>query len=298
MRQLNARLDATPYRQRVQPGETFHPTIVLVGAATVVYNDPQHGTGDYVFIPMLFGIGWLVGYALHERAEQTEAAEERATRAEQDREAAARVAVAEERARIARELHDVVAHAVSVMVLQVGAVRHRMPESQSGDREALENVEQAGRTALAEMRRLLGAMRHGADELELAPHPGLQDLDALVADVRSAGLDVGVDVRGEPIALPPSLDLSVYRILQEGLTNALKHAQARRAEVSVEYGATEVLVAIRDDGRGPATTDGLGHGLVGIAERVKIFGGEMTAGASDSGGFMLRARLPVDGRRP
>ena len=273
-------------------------TIVLVGAATVVYNDPQHGTGDYVFIPMLFGIGWLVGYALHERAEQTEAAEERATRAEQDREAAARVAVAEERARIARELHDVVAHAVSVMVLQVGAVRHRMPESQSEDREALENVEQAGRTALAEMRRLLGAMRHGADELELAPHPGLQDLDALVADVRSAGLDVGVDVRGEPIALPPSLDLSVYRILQEGLTNALKHAQARRAEVSVEYGATEVLVAIRDDGRGPATTDGLGHGLVGIAERVKIFGGEMTAGGSDSGGFMLRARLPVDGRQP
>jgi signal transduction histidine kinase len=271
--------------------------IVVVGAATVVYNDPQHGTGDYVFIPVLFGIGWLVGYALRERTEQTRAAEDRAARAEQDREAAARVAVAEERARIARELHDVVAHAVSVMVLQVGAVRHRMPESQSGDREALENVEQAGRTALAEMRRLLGAMRHGADELQLLPHPGLHDLDALVAEVRSAGLDVRVDVRGEPVTLPPSLQLSAYRILQEGLTNTLKHAHARHADVSVEYGVDEVVVEVRDDGRGPATTDGLGHGLVGIAERVKIFGGEMSAGASQPGGFALRARLPVDGGR-
>ena len=134
---------------------------------------PAHEDGDLVFTPVLFALGWLVGYALRERAEQTEAAEERAARAEQEREAAARVAVAEERGRIARELHDVVAHAVSVMVLQVGAVRHRMPETDTEDREALTNVEQAGRTALAEMRRLLDAMRHDGDELELLPHPGL-----------------------------------------------------------------------------------------------------------------------------
>ena len=148
---------------------------------------------------MLFAIGWLVGFALRERTEQTEAAEERAARAEREREAAARVAVAEERGRIARELHDVVAHAVSVMVLQVGAVRHRMPETDTEDRDALKNVEQAGRTALAEMRRLLNAMRHDGDELELLPHPGLDDLDTLVDDVRAAGLAVRLQIHGEPV---------------------------------------------------------------------------------------------------
>ena len=172
--------------------------IVLGGAAVVVYNDPGHEDGDLLFTPVLFALGWLVGYALRERAEQTEAAEERAARAEQEREAAARVAVAEERGRIARELHDVVAHAVSVMVLQVGAVRHRMSETDQEDREALTNVEQAGRTALAEMRRLLDAMRQDGDELELLPHPGLADLDALIDEVRAAGLPVRLQVHGEP----------------------------------------------------------------------------------------------------
>ena len=146
--------------------------IVVGGAAIVVYNDPDTTTGDLIFTPVLFAIGWLVGYALRERTKQTEAAEERAARAEREREAAARVAVAEERGRIARELHDVVAHAVSVMVLQVGAVRHRMPETDTEDRDTLKNVEQAGRTALAEMRRLLDAMRDDGDELELAAAPG------------------------------------------------------------------------------------------------------------------------------
>ena len=174
--------------------------IVLGGAAIVIYNDPTHQPGDLVFTPVSFGIGWLVGYALRERTVQTQAAEERAARAERDREAAARVAVAEERARIARELHDVVAHAVSVMVLQVGAVRHRMPDSQTENREALQNVEQAGRTALAEMRRLLGAMRREDDQPEYLPHPGLADLDSLLDDVRAAGLAVRLQVHGEPVA--------------------------------------------------------------------------------------------------
>ena len=188
--------------------------------------------------------------ALRERTEQTEAAEERAARAEREREAAARVAVAEERGRIARELHDVVAHAVSVMVLQVGAVRHRMPETDTEDRETLKNVEQAGRTALAEMRRLLNAMRDDGDELELLPHPGLDNLDSLVDDVRAAGLPVRLQIHGEPFALPPGLDLSAYRILQEGLTNALKHARASQAEVDVHYDATELRLEVRDDGPG------------------------------------------------
>ena len=265
-----------------------------------MYNDPTHAAGELVFTPVLFAIGWLVGFALRERAEQTEAAEERAARAEREREAAARVAVAEERGRIARELHDVVAHAVSVMVLQVGAVRHRMPETSTEDREALRNVEQAGRTALAEMRRLLGAMRSDDDQLELVPHPGLADLDALVDDVRAAGLDVRLHVQGEPVALPPGLDLSAYRIVQEGLTNTLKHAHAgQRRRGGATTAPAELRVEVRDDGqRGSASSDGLGHGLVGIGERVKIYGGRRCRRSPPSaGGFVLRARLPVGRRR-
>src|SRR6478736_4813754 len=271
--------------------------ILLIAALIVVFNDPQRTVGELTFTPALFVLGWLVGFVLHGRAQQTEAAEERAERAEREREAAARVAVAEERGRIARELHDVVAHAVSVMVLQVGAVRHRMPPSNVDDREALKSAEQAGRTALTEMRRLLSAMRQDGDELELLPHPGLDDLDALVSGVRAAGLAVRVEIQGEPSGLPPGLDLSAYRILQEGLTNALKHARARHARVLVRYGADDLQIEIQDDGQGPATNDGLGHGLVGIRERVKIFGGDMSAGPAGAGGFVLRARLPLDPAR-
>ncbi len=269
--------------------------IVVACATTVIYNDPTHSVGSLFFVPALFGVGWLVGFALHERIEQTEAAEQRAARAERERESATRLAVAEERARIARELHDVVAHAVSVMVLQVGAVRHRMPLG-AVDREALHNVELAGRTALAEMRRLLGAMRRDDDELDLTPQPGLDMLPGLLEDVRAAGLDVRLVVDGEPRALPRGLDLSAYRILQEGLTNVLKHAHVQVADVRVRYDVTRVELEVRDDGRGPTSSDGLGHGLVGIGERVKIYGGELTAGATDAGGFALNVRLPLDGR--
>ena len=268
--------------------------LVVLGSAVVVYNDPTHGPGDFLFTPVLFTIGWLVGYALRERNQQAEAAEERAMVAERERESAARVAVAEERARMARELHDVVAHAVSVMVLQVGAVRHRMPAG-SEEGEALRNVEQAGRTALTEMRRLLGALRQGDDLLELTPGPGLDDLEALAGDVRAAGLEVRLHVQGEPVALPRSLDLSAYRIVQEGLTNALKHAGAHRADVTVDYGPGELLLEVRDDGHGgSARNDGRGHGLIGIGERVKTYGGEMSAFAAATGGFVLRASLPLE----
>jgi signal transduction histidine kinase len=269
--------------------------IVVSGAVIVVYNDPSQPAGSFVFTPLIFAIGWLVGYALRERTVRTEAAEERAERAERDRELAARTAVAEERARIARELHDVVAHAVSVMVLQVGAVRHRMPASETENRQALLNVEQAGRTALAEMRRLLGAMRRGDEQPDFTPQPGLADLDRLLEDVRAAGLAVQLRVRGEPVALSPGLDLSAYRIVQEAVTNTLKHARARHAEVDVRYEPHHLLVEVRDDGAGSSTNGEPGHGLVGIGERVKIFGGDMTAGRAPEGGFVVRARLPLDG---
>ena len=265
--------------------------IVVGGSAIVVADKPDHATGELVFIPVLFAIGWLAGFALRERGAQAEAAEERAAQAERERDIASRLAVAEERARIARELHDVVAHAVSVMVLQVGAVRHGLPEAE--DRDALESVEHAGRTALTEMRRLLVAMRSDGESAELAPQPGLDDLHPLLEELGRAGLPVQLHVEGERYPLPRALDLSAYRIVQEGLTNALKHAQAAEAEVTVRYRAEELELEVRDDGRGSADSDGLGHGLVGIRERVKIYGGQMTAGTPTEGGFVLSARLPL-----
>jgi signal transduction histidine kinase len=268
--------------------------VVLGAAAVIVYKIPGHSTAELVFVPLEFGISWLAGYALRERAEQAEAAEVRATRAEREREAVARIAVAEERARIARELHDIVAHAVSVMVLQVGAVRHKLPEAFEDDRDALRRVEQAGRTALAEMRRLLGAMRRDGDGLELAPQPGLDGLNALVEDVGRAGLPVRLHFDGDPFPLPRAIDLSAYRIVQEGLTNSLKHAGASHADVTVRYRPDELELEVLDDGTGAAASDGLGHGLVGIGERVKIYGGEMNAGTAPAGGFALSARLPLD----
>jgi signal transduction histidine kinase len=267
--------------------------VVVTSAACIAYNDPAHTVGNLFFIPVLFAVGWLIGFALHERQERTEVAEQRAERAERERESAARVAVAEERARIARELHDVVAHAVSVMVLQVGAVRHRMTDDHREDREALRNVEKAGRTALAEMRHLLDALRREDERVQLAPQPGLDKIRQLLRDVRDAGLDARLDVEGDPVDLGAGLDLSAYRIIQEGLTNALKHADAEHAWVKVAYAADHLELAVRDDGRGPTASPGLGHGLVGIGERVKIFGGDMTAGRVDGGGFLLRARLPL-----
>jgi signal transduction histidine kinase len=268
--------------------------VIVLGAITaVVYNIPSHTTAELILIPVEFGITWAVGFALRARSEQAEAAETRAERAEREREAAARLAVAEERARIARELHDVVAHAVSVMVLQVGAVRHKLPDAMADDRDALKGVERAGRTALTEMRRLLAAMRLDGDEAQLGPQPGLDRLDSLLEEVGRAGLPVQLHVDGDPIPLPRGIELSAYRIVQEGLTNALKHAHASDADVTVRYRADEVEIEIRDNGLGSATSDGLGHGLVGVRERVKIYGGEMSAGTATGGGFVLSTRLPI-----
>jgi signal transduction histidine kinase len=271
---------------------------VIASSAIILYEIPGHSTAEQVFIPLEFVIAWVAGFALRERAEQAEAAETRATMAERERDAAARIAVAEERARIARELHDIVAHAVSVMVLQVGAVRHKLPDQLAEDRDALTGVEQAGRTALAEMRRLLAAMRSDGDRAELAPQPGLDGLESLVEEVGRAGLPVRLHVEGERFPLPRAIDLSAYRIVQEGLTNALKHARASGADVTLRYRPDELQLEVRDDGVGSATSDGLGHGLVGIRERVKIYGGEMSAGTANGSGFVLRTRLPLssDGR--
>jgi signal transduction histidine kinase len=232
--------------------------------------------------------------AVRERGSRKPLNKERAGRAERERETAARLAVAEERARIAREMHDVVAHAISVIVLQVGAVRHDLPAELAEEQEALRGAEDAGRRALTQMRGLLGGLRDADEELERAPQPGLDDLGPLVDDVRRTGLTVNVHVEGEPVRLPAALDLSADRVVQEGLTNVLKHAQAHRAEVVVRYRPDTLELEVRDDGLGPVTSAGGGHGLVGLRERVKIYAGSMDAGpAAGRRGFVPRTRFPL-----
>ena len=272
--------------------------VVLGGAATVVYNNPSHALGELILMPALFAIVWGAGFVLRARIERTEAAERRALVAERERDAIARVAVAEERSRIARELHDIVAHAVSVMVLQVGAVRHKLPVAQQEHRKALEDVEYTGRTALKDMRHLLDAMREQDEDIELAPQPGLDRIDALVEEVTRAGLPVQLRISGDRLPLPRGIDISAYRIVQEGLTNTLRHAHASKAEVRLYYNPSDLRIEVRDNGRGAPGSDGRGHGLLGIRERVKLYGGEMTAGTATGGGFLLSTRLPLTPGQP
>lgn len=269
--------------------------IAVCGAAIVVYNKPGHPRGQLIFIPMLFAIVWTAGLALRERAGHAEAAERRATRAEQERAAAARSAAAEERARIARELHDTIAHAVSVMVLQVGAVRHKLPEAHAEHKNALRDVEQTGRTALTDMRHLLDAMREDGEGVELAPQPGLDRLERLLDEIGRSGLPVRLRVTGDRLPLPGGLDISAYRIAQEGLTNVLKHANATEAVVSLDYAPGQLSIEVQDNGQGMALGNGHspGYGLIGIRERVRLYDGEMTVSTPAGGGFLLRVRLPL-----
>jgi signal transduction histidine kinase len=269
--------------------------IALGAAAIVTHNHPTQGAGDFLFIAILFTIVWLAGNALGAKLTQYRQAEERAERLEREREERARAAVAEERARIARELHDVVGHSVSVMTVQAAGVRRLLRPEQEREREALLIVEQTGREALAEMRRLVGVLRRPEEAPALAPQPSLQHLDKLVEQVRESGLAVELKVEGEAASLPASVDLAAYRLVQEGLTNTLKHAKAHRAEVLVRYGNGEVEVVVADDGNGTGGGEGGGHGLVGLRERIAVAGGELDAGPRSGGGYEVRARIPMNG---
>jgi len=273
-------------------------TIVLCGTAVVVGNKPGYTRGELIFTPLMFAVVWGAGFAQRERAGHAEAAERRAVHAEFERETATQVATAQERARIAREMHDTIAHAVSVMVLQAGAVRHQLPDDLQAHKNVLHDVEQAGRTALTDMRHLLDAMRENGEGLELAPQPGLDRLDGLLEEVGRAGLPVRLRVTGEPFDLPGSADISAYRIVQEGLTNALKHAGATQAEVSLDYAPGQLSIEVRDNGRGAADGTSGGHGLVGIRERVRLYDGEMSTSTPADGGFLLRTRLALDRNLP
>lgn len=272
--------------------------IVTCAAVILTDNNPVHARSDLIFTPLLFSIVWSAGFALQQRAQHAESAEQRAVRAEKERAEAACIATAQERARIARELHDTIAHAVSVMVLQVGAVRHRLPEEDREHKSALRDVEQTGRTALTDMRHLLDAIREDDAGIELAPQPGLDRLDGLLEDVERAGLPVKLSIAGDRFALPGGVDISAYRIVQEGLTNALKHAEATQAEVSLHYAPDQLGIEVRDNGRGAAHGSSSGHGLVGIRERVRLFEGDMTTSSPEGGGFLLKTRLALTRRLP
>ncbi len=219
--------------------------------------------------------------------------ERRARVAERERDVAAREAVVEERARIARELHDVIAHHVSMIVLQAGAERRLLGDANASTREVLETVEQTGRGALTEMRRLLGMLRGDVQE-PLAPQPSLNDVPTLVGQLREAGLPVQLHIDGKQRELPVGIELSAYRVVQEALTNSLKHAGDARTTVHVRYGEDSLELEIADDGVGTTSrVSGSGHGLVGMRERVALYGGHFDAHSDPAGGFVVRVRLPV-----
>jgi signal transduction histidine kinase len=223
-----------------------------------------------------FGIAWLIGDSIAARRREVETAEERAR--------------TDEQARIARELHDVIAHNVSVMVVQAAAANDVFDSRPDRAREALQAIEASGRKALGELRSLLGSVSDGAD---YAPQPGLDRLDELIGQVRTAGLAVAVSIDGTPRELPAGIDLSAYRVVQEALTNTLKHAHATRADVGLRYGDHELGVTVRDDGSGGGNGGGSGRGLVGMRERLAAFGGSLEAGPAPAGGYAVEARFPL-----
>ena len=264
---------------------------VLVSGWIVFIRAPDVPLTELIWLSLpLLGI-FVLSAASARHSERARLAEERARRTEEE----ARRAVDEERDRITRELHDVLAHSVSVMTVQASAVRRLLTPEQEREREALMTVEETGRQALAEMRRLLGIMRTDTEPPALAPQPGIGTLPQLLEQVRQSGLPVELTVEGTPVKLPAGVDLSAYRIVQEALTNTLKHAGPAHAWVAVRYAGEDVEIEVANDGSSENGGDGTGHGLVGMRERVALCGGELESGPRPGGGFKISARLPVAG---
>jgi signal transduction histidine kinase len=253
---------------------------------------------------LLIAAAWLLGHFVGVRRVYVGQLEERTAELEQAREELARRAVTEERLRLARELHDVVAHAMSVIAVQSGVGAHVANTQPEEAAKALVAIEVTSRGALEELRRLLGVLRQEDEpQGDLAPVPGLADLDSLLAEVSKAGLAVKLQVNGTRPPLPAGVDLSAYRIVQEALTNVVKHAGPARARVVVGYRDHEVTVEVTDDGRGAVTSAsdgraGTGHGLIGMRERVAAFGGDLEVGPGPDGGFRVAARLPLAAEQP
>jgi len=271
--------------------------VAVVGIVVLLFTarwvvDPSSITLNVI----IFGTVWLFGDNVRTRRLRLSALEERAERAEQTRTAEAHRAVAVERTHIARELHDVVAHSVSVMIVQAGAARRVIDKDPARAVGALTAIETTGREAMNEMRRMLTVLREDGDSVGARPQPTMTGLSDLIAECRNAGLATELTVTGDARELPLGVALTAYRIVQEALTNALKHAGPDAgAAVHVHYGTYEVVVEVTDDGRGASVHDpGTGHGLIGMQERVDMCGGHLSIGARLGGGFEVRATLPLD----
>ena len=250
---------------------------------------------SFTFSVFLFGLVWAVGWLVRTRAERAQELSELAEALDRERDQRAVAAVAEERARIARELHDVIAHAVTVIIVQAGAGTQTVEEGTPA-RGAFDSIREAGGQALGELRRLVGILREQGDELSLAPQPGIDEIAALVEQARGAGVKVALSVEGERRRLSPGVELAAFRIVQEALTNFRKHAGPASARVEVCYRARSLELSIVDDGRTANGNRGQvgGHGLLGMRERVAIYGGTLEAGPQPGGGFAVRAALPIE----
>ena len=288
------------YRDR--PGSLVGLALVEAGVAVVQLTPGGTGAATWLGNMLVLAAAWLLGHFVHDRRVYATQLEQRTAQLEQARQELARRAVAEERLRIARELHDVLAHSMSVIAVQSGVGAHVAATQPEEARKALAAIEVTSRTTLNELRRLLGVLREDEPQAGLAPVPGLAGLDALLAEMGRAGLAVKLRIEGAPAEVPAGIDLSAYRIVQEALTNVLKHAGAARAQVVIGYGDREITIEVTDDGHNAApkaVVDRLdaGHGLIGVRERVALFGGDFEVGQQPGGGFRVAARLPFEGGR-
>jgi signal transduction histidine kinase len=271
------------------------PPVLAVAAIPIFVAAVMHGQDPGNAIPSYVWLlaAWAVGRSVRSWRTKSVALEIANRELSEQRELQAQAAVMVERGRIARELHDVVAHNVSMMVVQAGAAARVLDGEQPDVRNALDVIATAGRETVDEMRTLLGVLRSDDGPATLKPQPGLADLEHLARTVREAGLPAALRIEGAPRSLPPALDLSAFRIVQEALTNTLKHAGPAQACVTVRYADSAVELEVTDNGRGPSGGRSTGHGLVGMRERAAMFGGDLEAARGGEGGFIVRARLPL-----
>jgi len=286
-----------PRRRAIVAAAVTAACVLISFAAYAAFDSISGWTTNLSVTYLSFGLAWLIGDNLRVRRAYTRQLEDRAAELEREREEKAAQAVTEERARIARELHDVVAHYVSVMVVQAAGARRVVDKDPAAAKGALEAVEAAGRTALAEMRRMLEVLR--ADDPGMGPQPGLGEIERLIGQVREAGLAVELSVEGSACCLPAGMDLAAYRIVQEALTNTVKHGGKASARVTIRYTADTLEIEVTDDGRGAAAplisgAEGGGHGLIGMNERVALFGGVLEVGPVLTGGYRVLARMPIE----
>ena len=269
---------------------------VVMLAATAVHdrvNPAVHTLRDSAFTPMLFAVVWVIGFAFRTRQLREEQLRARAEHLERERALAAEVAAGAERSRIARDLHDVIGHHVSVMIVQTQGALSVLGTDPGRARRAMTAVETSGRQAIGEMRRMVGLLGRNSAREPLSPQPGLNDLPTLAGQMRVAGLNTTLRIEGEPPPGGESVNLTAYRIVQEALTNTVKHAQASRADICVCYGPAVIDVSVSDDGRGCTQPACTGHGLAGMRERASLYGGTVTAGNGQAGGYRVTAHLPL-----